>query len=175
MRSWIAVLLFTCLASAALADPQVNYSFHVFTVPSSDESMAFLSLIFGQVGSILPGHAGVFGVMFTKFNQSMLVLNTLLVMWLTIMGLVHTAGDGEFLGRNKMHAIWTPLRVCISVLLLIPSKTGYCILQIVLMWIVLQGIGAADTIWKAVLDYVSLQPIVPRNLAVDCAANPNNT
>lgn len=129
-----------------------------FSVPHSDESMALLGMLFGGMGEVLPGAPSVMGAMFAKFNASILVLTTLVFLYTMLMGLVSTAQDGEFLGK-KYSSVWTPIRVVTGIGLLVPLKSGYCVLQIVLMWCVIQGIGAADTVWNAAVDFIELHSI----------------
>ncbi|PIQ44141.1 MAG: hypothetical protein COV52_08640 [Gammaproteobacteria bacterium CG11_big_fil_rev_8_21_14_0_20_46_22] len=129
-----------------------------FTVPHSDESLALLGMLFGGMGDVLPGAPSVMGAMFAKFNASILVLTTLVFLYTMLMGLVSTAHEGEFLGK-KYNSVWTPLRVVMGIGLLVPLKSGYCVLQIVLMWCVIQGIGAADTVWNAAMDFIELHSV----------------
>lgn len=150
--------------------PGMLHSF--FTVSNSDASVVMLSAVFGQVGSVLNGPFGILGEMFMKFNEAMLVLATILVGYGMGVGLVHTAHEGEFLGREA-HSIWAPIRTVMGLSLLIPTKTGYCVLQICMMWIVLQGVGAADGVWSSILNYINVFG-APQKTVQAVISNPKN-
>jgi len=40
--------------------------------------------------------------------------------------------------------------------LLVPTPSGYSSLQVLMMWVVMQGVGAADTLWNTGLNYVQI-------------------
>ena len=152
-----SLLLISAGAYAANGDPGLA---QFFTLAPDDQSYVFLQNIFGQVGGVLQGQYGLLGHMFEKFNEVMLVLNTVVVGYATVLGAINTAKEGQFLGKN-MDSLWVPLRSVAGIGLLIPTATGYCMLQIIMMWIVLQGAGAADTVWDEVINYVTTQSVAP--------------
>jgi conjugal transfer/type IV secretion protein DotA/TraY len=88
-------------------------------------------------------------------NTTALVLGALLVVHTTVVGLLKTASEGEFLGK-QWSSLWVPVRTVLGIASLFPTATGYSVLQVIIMWIIVQGIGAADTLWTAVLNYVNL-------------------
>ncbi len=47
------------------------------------------------------------------------------------------------------------IRSTLGLALLIPKASGYCLMQIFVMWVVVQGVGAADKIWEAALGYLN--------------------
>ena len=51
-------------------------------------------------------------------------------------------------------SIWWPMRLIAGFMLLLPKANGYCYAQIVVFWMMTQGIGAADTLWTAALNFV---------------------
>lgn len=126
-----------------------------FAPPPSDNSVMFLSQIFGIVDGVISGTGSqVFGKMMGVFNAAVLALGSIILMYTLFIGTLNTAHEGEFLGK-KWSSIWLPLRCTIGMSLLIPKATGYCLMQIFIMWIVLQGIGAADKIWNSALNYLN--------------------
>src|SRR5690606_2682104 len=51
-------------------------------------------------------------------------------------------------------SMWIPVRMALGIALMIPKASGYSIIQIFVMWIVVQGVGAADTLWNATVRYI---------------------
>lgn len=147
MYSLLTVLLLTCLPAWALA---IN-----FTPSANDPSVVYLSYIFGVVNGVLSGSGTqILGKMFNVFNMSILMLGSIIAVYTTIMAVLNSGQDGEFMGK-KWSSLFVPLRVLLGVLLIAPTTTGYSLIQVGVMWIVLQGIGAANYIWSEVLDYLN--------------------
>lgn len=152
----IITLFLVGLTSVSYADSNSVSVSGFFDIASQDQSYSMLKAVFGPVGNLLTDSASesphyIFGHMFSVFNKVMLVLNVIVISYTTIFGLVNTANEGEFLGK-KFNSAWVPIRSVMGIGLLIPTKSGYCILQILMMWLVLQGVGAADTVWSVVVN-----------------------
>jgi len=47
------------------------------------------------------------------------------------------------------------MRGVIGLALIMPKASGYCLMQVFIMWITVQGVGAADKVWNAALDYLN--------------------
>lgn len=126
-----------------------------FAPPASDSSIQFLSNIFGIVDGVLSGTGSqIFGTMMGVFNAAILSLGSIIIVYTLMVGTMNTAHDGEFLGR-KWSSIWIPLRCSTGMLLIVPKASGYCMMQIFMMWVVVQGVGAADKIWSSALHYLN--------------------
>lgn len=126
---------------------------NVFTIATNDQSIYYLGRIFGQVGTVLPGTGPIIlSVMFKVFNTAILGIGALVVTYTTVVGILNTAAEGEFLGKH-WHSIWVPLRTVIGIAGLFPMKSGYCAMQVLIMWVILQGVGAADSVWNAAINY----------------------
>lgn len=110
-------------------------------------------------GGAIAGATGpsitLLGTMFQTFNSVILAVAVLVVVYTTIVGLLNTAHEGQFMGKN-WNNLWIPLRMVFGIALLVPTLSGYCILQMVMMWAIVQGVGAADTLWNTVLAYVDI-------------------
>lgn len=127
--------------------------YNVFQLATNDQSIIYLGQIFGNVGIALSGTGpALLSAMFKTFNTALLVIGALIVAYTTVVGVLATATEGKFLGE-KWNSLWVPLRTLIGLVALFPTASGYCAAQVVIMWIVVQGIGAADQIWNTVLDY----------------------
>lgn len=126
---------------------------NVFTVAINDQSLYYLGRIFGNVGDVLPGTGpAILSAMFKVFNTAMLAVGALIVTYTTVVGVLNTAAEGEFLGK-QWHSLWVPIRTVIGIAGLFPMKSGYCAIQVIIMWVIIQGIGAADTVWNAAINY----------------------
>lgn len=129
---------------------------NIFQIPPNDQSVYYLGQIFGYVGNLLPSQGSlILGTMFKIFNTMALVLGSLIVVYTTIVGLFATAAEGEFLGK-KWSGLWVPLRMVLGIAALFPTSTGYSSLQVIMMWCILQGVGAANTVWSTVLNYLQI-------------------
>src|SRR3990167_5356050 len=128
-----------------------------FTPPLKDQSVYYLGQIFGTMGSILtPDPAPlILGEMFKTLNTIILTIGVMIVLYITIVGVIKTAHEGEPLGK-QWSTLWLPLRMTMGIVGLIPSASGYSIIQIIIMWVVIQGIGAADTVWSTAIGYKDL-------------------
>jgi len=126
-----------------------------FAYSSNDQSVYYLGKIFGAVGSVLPTTDGtIFSALFQTLNSTVLVLGAVLVVYTTVIGLLKTAQEGEFLGK-QWNSLWVPLRTVMGIASLFPTGTGYSVLQVIFMWVIVQGIGAADTLWNSALNFIS--------------------
>lgn len=153
---------------------------NLFQFAPQDKALEYMAKIFGYMNGIIPvtgvgasvtesgtavaggtysGAAGtsitLLGTMFKTFNSIILAVAVLVVVYITIMGVLVTAHEGEFLGK-KWHSLWTPIRTVLGIAFLVPTSSGYCILQLIMMWVIVQGVGAADTMWNTVLAYVDV-------------------
>ncbi len=122
---------------------------NLFHIDPADKSMYFLSQIFGSVGNVLPGAPSAFmNSLFLTINTIALTVGAIVVVYTTVVGLMMTAHEGEFLGK-KWSGLWVPIRMVAGVVSLFPAASGYSTLQVIIMWIIVQGVGAANTLWTA--------------------------
>lgn len=155
MKKILTVLLCLLYPLLAFADSTLS-----FTPPSTDYSVIFLGNLFGVVDGVLHGTGSqIMGKMFGVFNAAVLALGGIVVTYTLIVGTMNTSHEGQFLGQ-KWSSIWIPVRSTIGLALLIPKASGYCLMQIFIMWVVVQGVGAADKIWNAALDYLNLGGVI---------------
>lgn len=125
-----------------------------FAPPVTDYSVGFLANIFGIVDGVLHGTGSqIMGSIFEVFNAAVMALGGIIVTYTMILSTMNTAHEGEMLGK-KWNSIWVPVRATAGFALLIPKASGFCLLQIFVMWVVVQGIGAADKVWNAALSYL---------------------
>lgn len=152
MNKFIVRLLLLLFPSFLFADSPSSIS---LAPPSGDISVVFLADIFGVVDNVLHGTGSqIMGAMFGVFNSAVLSIGGVIIMYTLLVSTLNTAHQGEVLGK-EWSSIWIPLRSALGLALLIPKASGYCVMQIFVMWIVVQGVGAADKVWDAALDYLN--------------------
>jgi defect-in-organelle-trafficking protein DotA len=139
-----------------------------FAPPASDYSVVFLGNIFGVVDGVLHGTGSqIMGTMFGVFNAAVLAVGGIIIMYTLIVSTMNTAQEGQMLGQ-KWSSLWIPIRSTVGLGLLIPKASGYCLMQIFVMWIVVQGVGAADKVWEAALSYLNRGGVIVQQ------SNPTN-
>ena len=143
--SWLAILLAMFMPAVAFADA-MN-----LVPPSSDITVtSFLSALFGDlVGN--GGGANPMASVIGKFNAVLILVGGILVSYTLVAGTMKTAHEGEMLGKG-WSSMWIPLRTSLGIAAIVPIGTGYCVIQYIVMWLVMQGVGAADLIWSAYAD-----------------------
>jgi defect in organelle trafficking protein DotA len=141
---------------------------------AQDLSVHYLSTIFGVVEGVLQGTGSqILGRMFGTFNSAILVMASAILSYIFISSTLNTAHEGEFLGR-KWSSIWVPLRTVSGIALLLPKASGFSFIQVLVLWVVVQGVGAADHLWQTALDYLKQNGAVvqiEQNLSVSDADN----
>ena len=91
---------------------------------------------------------------FSSYNSPSSQAGGIIIMYTLLVSTMNTAHEGQMLGQ-KWSSIWVPIRSTVGLALLIPKASGYCLMQVFFMWIVVQGVGAADKIWDAALSYLN--------------------
>lgn len=136
---FLAALL---LPSVAMASP--------FSVPDSDLSKSlFLDKLFPELTGA--GGAGPLGGAVGVFNSAVLMVAGILVMYTLIAGTLSTAHDGEMLGK-KWSSLWLPIRTTLGAAAILPTMGGFSIIQAIVIWLALQGVGIANATWGAFAD-----------------------
>jgi conjugal transfer/type IV secretion protein DotA/TraY len=138
--------------------PTANSNMANFTPTNADFSIThMLANTFGDVtgnifgtGSNAANFANVLGTAFAYFNSAVLFFGTVILAYVTIFGVMNTANDGQALGR-KWSTMMTPLRIAGSAAALIPTTSGYSIIQLIVLQVVVWGVGIADTTWTNVV------------------------
>jgi defect-in-organelle-trafficking protein DotA len=150
MKKILFLFLLILFPLLAFADGSLSFS-----PPASDFSVVFLGNLFGVVDGILHGTGSqIMGSMFAVFNAAVLALGGIVITYTLLVSTMNTAQEGQMLGQ-KWSSIWVPVRSVIGLTLLIPKASGYCLMQIFVMWVVVQGVGAADKVWDAALSYLN--------------------
>ena len=128
----------------------------------NDRSIFYLGGLFGNVGNLRPEAMGygsmLLGDLFRLFNIIVLTLGGLIVSYSMVVSTIATAQEGEVMGK-KFSSIWIPVRSAIGIAMLIPTASGYSIIQVLVMQIVLLSIDNANRVW-----YFLLQQSAKTNL-----------
>ncbi|KRA47599.1 DotA/TraY family protein [Pseudoxanthomonas sp. Root630] len=139
---YLLVLAALLLPSVAMASP--------FSVPDSDLSKSlFLDKLFPELTG--GGGAGPLGGAVGVFNSAVLMVAGILVMYTLIAGTLSTAHDGEMLGK-KWSSLWLPIRTTLGAAAILPTMGGFSIIQAIVIWLALQGVGIANATWGAFAD-----------------------
>lgn len=117
-----------------------------FIPPETDISIKMIGAVLGgdPAGAVvLP----ILGDMMLIYNLICLALGTLIFSLTSVMGMLKTATEGEFLGK-KWSSAMVPMRFALSTALLVPMASGFSVGQYFALGAVYGGVGVADTIWS---------------------------
>ncbi len=162
-----ALVLFATAANAA----DVTTPLHVFTPAPGDAAVNVLREMFGPVVDHVSNSGGtgidqsnadsLMSRMMGPFNSAALFLGMLFVGYVSIKGIVDSAHDGEVLGK-KMSEVWIPIRTVGGSALVLPAFGGFCLAQLIILWVLVQSIGIANTIMSAAFGYITDTKMVMR-------------
>ncbi len=150
-----------------------------FPISQNDSSYYILSMLFGNMSSSTGGGTGLLCTgapmplmqeVMTVLNMGALTLVGFIIMWTVVISVLQTAQQGAQMGKKI--SPFVILRTCLGSAFLVPTSTGYSAIQLIAMWIVLQGIGLADQIWTAALKTYQSQGGTYSN--VSNASSPTN-
>ena len=117
----------------------------------------------GTNGPQSSGTSGVdgslLGSFFGVYNEAMLLVVAVLTLWHGVTGIAISADSGEWLGKNTS-SFWAPVRVTMATGMLLPVFGGYSLVQGVIFWTILQGVGVADQASAAATTYLAQHPVV---------------
>ncbi len=147
-----AAVMRGCLLLLGLSFPTILFAAGAFEVAPGDKSVEWLGMIFGTVPHTpVVGDNALFSQMVEIFNQGVFGLGIIIISYTAAMGAINTAHEGQFLGKN-WHPILVPLRAGAGIMLIIPQANGFNYMQIIVMWFITQGIGAANAMWIRVIE-----------------------
>lgn len=129
----------------------------LFDVAVNDLSISYLKILFGQVGSVLLGPPNsLVQQIFTIFNLGIMTLAGVLMCYTVVLSVVNTSQEGNPMG-HKMSP-WVVVRIVAGSAFMMPMSTGYALIQVITMWMVIQGIGFADMLWAKAVDVIAASP-----------------
>ncbi|MBE5212575.1 DotA/TraY family protein [Pectobacterium sp. A535-S3-A17] len=122
---------------------QTAHAADLFTVPETDKSkLWFLDVLFPDDLAQSP-----LAKTMTILNSAVLLVGGILAAYTLIAGTMSTAHDGEMLGK-KWSSMWLPVRTALGTAMILPAAGGFCAAQVMVLWMINQGIGLADTVWN---------------------------
>jgi len=147
-----------------------------FSPLPNSAAVDYLRLIFGGlVDFVLLGQSwsepGLIGAFMGVFGLGAYFLGMLYFIFGILKGMIDSGETGRFLGNAKSQ-VKTPVRMVMGTTCLFPAKNGFSLIQIMVMWVALQGVGLGDKSMVVIMDYFKtnqyiLSPVLPdsRNLA----------
>lgn len=162
-----------CLIILTILLSFTQFSFAVDTSVSSllvsdkyqnDVSVSILKTLFGGL-PLFGGEKDALQNVFRIFNFCVLVVGGVLASYTIILGMTGTAQTGQFLG--KYSSSMTPIRTAVGIALIIPVANGYALIQVLVMWLILQGIMLSNIVWgtfvsaDTLADSLSVAPVHP--------------
>lgn len=165
----LAVLALTVLPLSAAGQAASPQDPNHFRPPADDTSVGILREVFGaNVIDTLMGAAGMppeqstaLAAGMSVFLLGILALAMIFVIVTTILGAIKTAEDGSFLGK-KMSSTGVPLRTFFGTAILLPMSNGFCLVQMLLLYVALLGVGIADRMWTAMVEHMENTALVGR-------------
>lgn len=127
-------------------------------VSANDMSMNFLGQIFaGLIPGVGATGADIFKGGMLAFLNSVVLVAGILAAYTILVGTIGTAHDGEMLGK-RFSSVWIPIRYSIGSALILPvvgtGDNSYALIQKIVMWCVMQGVGIANYVWGAYVDNI---------------------
>lgn len=127
----------------------------IYSVGPEDQSRELLALLFGgNVGGVSLGgseNIGTIAKIFEYMNWVVISLGSIVVSYITFISTINTSQDGEIMGK-KWSSIWIPAKSIFGMLLMAPaSSSGYSIIQTMIMWLIMNGVGAANVFWENII------------------------
>ena len=147
------IFLYVFSVALAFLIPEVAQASNMFDPAAGSKAVPVVDALFGK---IMGGGVDAFSSSIAMFNGGVLIIAGLLAAYTILAGTLGTAHDGEILGK-KFSSVWIPIRYSVFTALMLPIiGGGYCAMQAIVYWLILQGIGLADKVWSA---YVGTQNI----------------
>src|SRR3990167_8278804 len=156
MRKMFVFFFLLLIGSVAFADSSNSNILNPDAVNHyTDMSVFYLSQLFGTVGNVLTSTSSqMMGHLFYKLNWGIFLVSSVIIFYSVLMGTLKLAGEGVAMAPGKS-ALFSLIKLAIGISLVIPSAgTGYCVLQTIVMQVVVKGVGLADSVWSAGLDYL---------------------
>lgn len=155
--------------------PYADYNPEIYapgTQDTEDLSIQYLSQVFGNVPGVLNGTSSLLSQMFYVYNYGIFAVVGMIIAYLVVTTTLNTGAQGQFMGRRVQNPYWVWIRSFTGVSILIPSYNGYSLIQVVLMWVAVQGVNLSNAIWSEVQNVVyTTNSILSYVKLVDADAN----
>lgn len=130
----------------------------------NDVSVTILKTLFGGM-PIFGQETDALKNVFKIFNFLVLVIGSILTSYTLALSFASTAQTGQLMGR--FNSTMTPIRTALGVAFILPVANGYTLIQVAIMWLVMQGCLGANYIWSTFVssdtlaDSLAVAPIQP--------------
>lgn len=124
------------------------------TPRTNDTAAGMLDKLLGLVTDASPGDVSALAAGMHIFNIAAVGAGTLMFTYMTIMGTLKSAQDGEVLGK-QWSSMWIPLRFTFGIALLVPLPSGYSTAQVGMIKLAKTGSEVANQVWDASAAFVS--------------------
>ena len=115
---------------------------------NTDISIQYLRQVFGTVGNVLLGSSNqLLGQLFSIFNTGVMIFVGYFISYTVFTTVMKTADQGSSGGMGGGGGLsgFVIIRIIGGVTLLVPQFQGYSMIQIAVMYSVIQGVGLADS------------------------------
>ncbi len=142
--TFLVTLLSAGIAWSQATPAPANPTLGDFMPKDGDMSLMILRTIFGdwEGNAVVP----MLGAAMRQLNIFALAFGTLMFTWVSIIGTLNSAQDGEVLGK-RWSTTWVPLRFVVGTALMVPLSTGYSTAQHLILWLAMAGSGGASAVW----------------------------
>lgn len=162
-----------------------SYTPDIFNIASTnmqtcDASTRFLKSIFGQPIDVLTAGAdanttsvhSLITLLIGHLNTGMLTLVLAIYTYMIFHGVMSSANEGKFGGREMGHFSF-PIRAIVPPAMLIPIKGGFCALQFIIMYCILVGVNLANYVWHESVGDINMgyTPTTPQAINQAVAQN----
>ena len=143
------------------------------TPPTTDLWVAMLTYLFPGIGPLGPLSAvtastglnaiGIDGQItsmqtaFGSFLAVLMALSSVALAYFTVVGMISTAHEGKVLGQ-KWHTFYAPVRVVTGFAMLVPVVKGFCLAQVMVIYLAVWGGSFGNLIWNAYIQSLSVPP-----------------
>ena len=147
--------------------------FEQFKPEQNDAAIDYMRQIFGSIvdlvyqGNVNGGQPAdsTIGAFMYVFGSGAFFLGMLFFVYSTAIGMIQSGEDGRFLGK-KASQVMLPVRTFVGSAILFPAKNGFSLVQILVIWMALQGAGMGTKSFVAILNFFKetrmiLQPVIP--------------
>lgn len=137
---------------------ETNIDTGIFKPVDDDYAVITLERVFGPIVRAIADGTGIGNSgdaasmlvqLITLLNLAILTFAAVVLIYMVYSSIMDTASDGKLMGQST-DARYTVLRSAAGVVLLLPVKGGFTIIQVVVIYLLVWGSGLADTAWSRV-------------------------
>lgn len=120
-------------------------------LPGTDLWGQLLTYVFPGVGPVAAGDTPISQGIANAFASMIACLEALaaaMMSYQTVIACAATAHEGELLGK-RWNTMWAPVRICYGFASLAPVVKGYCLLQILCLWVAVASGQMGNIMWSS--------------------------